>query len=163
MNEGMMTRTRSRAVYEPALFRYAKELGLGKYLRLSHGEDNTGGREKSSILSDALEAVIGAIFLDGGIASAKEFILGFVEESIAEAVKTVSAKDYKTLLQEYVQHNKAGELEYTVIGLNGPDHKRVFTMQVSIGGVVYGFGDGSTKQEAGQNAAKATLELLNRI
>ena len=76
-------------------------------------------------------------------------------------VQSVSAKDYKTLLQEYVQHHRCGELEYTVIGINGPDHKRVFTMQVSIGGIVYGFGDGGTKQEAGQNAAKATLELLN--
>lgn len=163
MNEGMMTRTRSRAVYEPALFRVAKELDLGKYLRLSHGEDNTGGREKPSILSDALEAVIGALFLDGGIEPAKRFILGFADESIADAVRSLSAKDYKTLLQEYVQHNHSGDLEYTVIGINGPDHKRVFTMQVSIGGVVYGFGDGGTKQEAGQNAAKATLELLNQI
>lgn len=162
MNEGMMTRTRSRAVYEPALYRVAKDLELGKYLRLSHGEDNTGGRDKPSILSDALEAVIGALFLDGGLDAAKRFVLGFVDKSIAEAVKSVTAKDYKTLLQEYVQHNHTGELEYTVIGISGPDHKRVFTMQVSIGGVVYGFGEGTTKQEAGQNAAKATLELLDQ-
>lgn len=162
MNEGMMTRTRSRAVYEPALYRVAKELELGKYLRLSHGEDNTGGRDKPSILSDALEAVIGALFLDGGLDAAKRFVLGFVDKSIAEAVKSVTAKDYKTLLQEYVQHNHTGELEYTVIGISGPDHKRVFTIQVSIGGVVYGFGEGTTKQEAGQNAAKATLELLDQ-
>lgn len=162
MNEGMMTRTRSRAVYEPALYHVAKELGLGNYLRLSHGEENTGGRDKPSILSDALEAVIGALFLDGGIEPAKRFVLSFVKKSIEEAVQSVSAKDYKTLLQEYVQHNHTGELEYTVIGISGPDHKRVFTMQVSIGGVVYGFGDGSTKQEAGQNAAKATLELLSQ-
>lgn len=163
MNEGMMTRTRSRAVYEPALFRVAKELDLGRYLRLSHGEENTGGREKPSILSDALEAVIGALFLDGGIDAAKPFIHSFIEVSICEAVKSLSAKDYKTLLQEYVQHRHCGELDYTVIGINGPDHKRVFTMQVSIGGVVYGFGEGSTKQEAGQNAAKATLELLSGV
>lgn len=162
MNEGMMTRTRSRAVYEHALYKAAKELDLGKYLRLSHGEENTGGRDKPSILSDALEAVIGALFLDGGISAAKPFVLSFAVESIAEAVKSVTAKDYKTLLQEYVQHNHTGELEYTVIGISGPDHKRVFTMQVSIGGVVYGFGEGSTKQEAGQNAAKATLELLDQ-
>lgn len=162
MNEGMMTRTRSRAVYEPALFKAAMRFGIGDYLRLSHGEENTGGRSKPSILSDALEAVIGAIFLDGGITAAKPFVLGFVEESIEDAVRSVTAKDYKTLLQEYVQHHHSGELDYTVIGISGPDHKRVFTMQVSIGGVVYGFGEGGTKQEAGQNAAKATLELLNR-
>ncbi|MCH5278530.1 MAG: ribonuclease III [Christensenellaceae bacterium] len=162
MNEGMMTRTRSRAVYEPALYEVAQNFELGKYLLLSHGEENTGGREKPSILSDALEAVIGAMYLDGGVDCAKTFILGFVKQSIEEAIKSVSAKDYKTLLQEYVQHTRQGNLEYTVIGINGPDHKRVFTMQVSIGGVVYGFGDGGTKQEAGQNAAKATLELLSQ-
>lgn len=162
MNEGLMTRTRSRAVYEPALYKVAEELDLGQYLLLSHGEENTGGREKPSILSDALEAVIGAIYLDGGFEPAKKFILSFVKTSIENAIKSVTVKDYKTLLQEYVQHNHCGELKYTVIGINGPDHKRVFTMQVSIGDVVYGFGDGSTKQEAGQNAAKTTLELLNQ-
>lgn len=162
MNEGMMTRTRSRAVYEPALFEVAQRLDLGEYLLLSHGEENTGGREKPSILSDALEAVIGAIYLDGGMENARKFILSFVKVSIENAIRSVSAKDYKTLLQEYVQRSHSGELEYTVIGINGPDHKRVFTMQINIGGVVYGFGEGGTKQEAGQNAAKATLELLNQ-
>ena len=158
----MMTRTRARTVCETALNIVAKELELGKYLLLSHGEENTGGREKPSILSDALEAVIGSIFLDGGIECAKRFILSFIKNSVEEAARSLSAKDYKTLLQEYVQHYHSGELEYKVIGMSGPDHKRVFTMCVSIDGVVYGFGDGGTKQEAGQNAAKATLELLNR-
>lgn len=162
MNEGMMTRTRARTVCESALNLVAKELELGKYLLLSHGEENTGGREKPSILSDALEAVIGSIFLDGGIECAKRFILSFIKNSVEEAARSLSAKDYKTLLQEYVQHYHSGELEYKVIGMSGPDHKRVFTMCVSIDGVVYGFGDGGTKQEAGQNAARATLELLNR-
>ncbi len=163
MNEGMMTRTRSRAVYEPSLFDAAKKIDLGRYILLSHGEENTGGREKPSILSDALEAVIGAIYLDGGMDNAEKFILSFVKETIASAIKTVSVKDYKTLLQEYVQHTHKGELGYTVVGISGPDHKRVFTMQVTIGDTVYGFGEGGTKQEAGQNAAKATLELLNQI
>ena len=149
MNEGMMTRTRARTVCESALNIVAKELELGKYLLLSHGEENTGGREKPSILSDALEC-------------AKRFILNFIKNSVEEAARSLSAKDYKTLLQEYVQHYHSGELEYKVIGMSGPDHKRVFTMCVSIDGVVYGFGDGGTKQEAGQNAARATLELLNR-
>lgn len=162
MNEGLMTRTRSRVVYEPALFEVARKLDLGSYLLLSHGEENTGGRERPSILSDAIEAVIGAIYLDGGFEPAKHFILSFARSSVDEAHKSVSVKDYKTLLQEYVQHKHSGDLKYTVIGISGPDHKRVFTMQVSIGGIVYGFGDGSTKQEAGQNAAKATLELLNQ-
>ena len=162
MNEGTMTRVRARAVCEPALYDVAKRLDLGKYIRLSHGEEHTGGRHKPSILSDALEAVIGAMFLDGGIDCARRFVLSFVKTSVEEAVRTVSVKDYKTLLQEQVQRNHDGDLEYTVIGVSGPDHKRVFTMQVSIAGVVYGFGSGTTKQTAGQNAAKATLELLNR-
>lgn len=162
MNEGLMTRTRSRAVYEPALYDAALHLDLGSYLLLSHGEENTGGRDKPSILSDALEAVIGAIYLDGGFVPAKRFILSFVKKSIHAAIKTVSVKDYKTLLQEYVQRKHSGELKYTVIGISGPDHNREFTMQVSIGDVVYGFGSGRTKQEAGQMAAKATLELLNQ-
>ncbi len=104
MNEGMMTRTRARTVCESALNLVAKELELGKYLLLSHGEENTGGREKPSILSDALEAVIGSIFLDGGIECAKRFILSFIKNSVEEAARSLSAKDYKTLLQEYVQH-----------------------------------------------------------
>lgn len=134
-----MTRTRARTVCESALNIVAKELELGKYLLLSHGEENTGGREKPSILSDALEAVIGSIFLDGGIECAKRFILSFIKNSVEEAARSLSAKDYKTLLQEYVQHYHSGELEYKVIGMSGPDHKRVFTMCVSIDGVVYGF------------------------
>ena len=115
MNEGMMTRTRARTVCESALNIVAKELELGKYLLLSHGEENTGGREKPSILSDALEAVIGSIFLDGGIECAKRFILSFIKNSVEEAARSLSAKDYKTLLQEYVQHYHSGELEYKVI------------------------------------------------
>lgn len=163
MNEGMMTRTRSRAVYEHALFEVASALDIGRLLLLSHGEENTGGREKPSILSDALEAVIGAVYLDGGLNAAKKFILSFVKPSIESAIESISAKDYKTLLQEYVQHYHTGNLEYTVIGITGPDHQRIYTMQVTIGDVVYGFGEGGSKQEAGQNAAKATLELLNEI
>jgi ribonuclease-3 len=163
MNEGLMTRVRSRAVYENALFDAAMKIDLGKYLLLSHGEEHTGGREKPSILSDALEAVIGAMYIDGGIEPAKRFILSFAVDFINEAVRTVTVKDHKTLLQEYVQQNHAGALEYTVISASGPDHKRVFTMEVSIGGVPYGRGQGNSKQEAGQNAAHATLMMLGAL
>ena len=163
MNEGLMTRVRSRAVYENALFDAARGIGLGKYLLLSHGEEHTGGREKPSILSDALEAVIGAMYIDGGIEPVKRFILGFAVEFINEAVKTVSVKDYKTLLQEYVQQNHSGNLEDTVLTVSGPDHKREFTMEVSINGRSLGKGRGGSKQEAGQNAAHATLMMLGAI
>ena len=163
MNEGLMTRVRSRAVYENALFGAAMNIGLGKYLLLSHGEEHTGGREKPSILSDALEAVIGAMFIDGGIEPAKRFILGFAVDYINDAIKTISVKDYKTLLQEYIQQNHSGSLEYEVVSVSGPDHKRVFTMEAVISGKPYGKGQGYSKQEAGQNAAHATLAMLGAI
>ena len=163
MNEGMMTRVRARAVYENALFDAASELGLGDYLLLSHGEEHTGGRRKPSILSDALEAVIGAMYLDGGIEPVKRFILGFAAESIKSAIKTVTVKDYKTLLQEHIQKNHSGNLEYEVVSVTGPDHKRVFTMEVRVNGTPFGKGQGSSKQEAGQNAAHATLVMLGAL
>ena len=160
MNEGLMTRIRSRAVYENALFDAAKSLGLGNYLLLSHGEEHTGGRDKPSILSDALEAVIGAMYLDGGIEPVKRFILSFAVNFINDAVKTVSVKDNKTLLQEYIQQNHTGSLEYEVISVSGPDHRRIFTIEAVINGKPYGRGCGNSKQEAGQNAAHATLVML---
>ncbi len=163
MNEGLMTRIRSRAVYESALFEAARGIELGKYLLLSHGEDHTGGREKPSILSDALEAVIGAMYIDGGIEPCKAFILSFAVKFINEAVKTVTVKDFKTLLQEHIQQNHSGSLEYNVVSVSGPDHKRVFTMEALINGVPYGKGQGSSKQEAGQNAAHATLVMLGAM
>ena len=163
MDEGLMTRVRSRAVYENALYDAARQIDLGRYLLLSHGEEHTGGREKPSILSDALEAVIGAVFIDGGIEPAKRFILSFAVESVREAVKTITVKDYKTQLQEHVQQAHKGELEYNVINVSGPDHKRVFTMQVCLNGKEYGIGQGNSKQEAGQNAAHATLAMLGLI
>ncbi len=163
MNEGLMTRIRARAVYENALFDAACGIGLGEYLLLSHGEEHTGGREKPSILSDALEAVIGAMYIDGGIEPAKRFVMGFARSAINDAIKTITVKDFKTQLQEYVQQEHIGELEYSVIGVSGPDHKRVFTMQAGINGKSYGIGQGNSKQEAGQNAAHATLVMLGVI
>jgi len=163
MDEGLMTRIRSRAVYENALYDAARGIELGKYLLLSHGEEHTGGRDKPSILSDALEAVIGAMFIDGGIEPAKHFILSFAQSSVQEAIKTITVKDYKTRLQEHVQQSHSGELDYKVINISGPDHKRVFTMQVWLAGKGYGIGQGSSKQEAGQNAAHATLAMLGLI
>ncbi len=160
MNEGLMTRVRSRAVYENALFDAATGINLGNYLLLSHGEEHTGGREKPSILSDALEAVIGAMYIDGGIEPAKRFILSFAVSFINDAIRTVTVKDNKTLLQEYIQQQHAGSLEYEVISVTGPDHKREFTIEVSLNGKPYGRGKGSSKQEAGQNAAHATLIML---
>ena len=163
LNEGVMTRVRALCVCEGALLRAAGKLGLGKYLLLSHGEEHSGGREKPSILADAVEAVIGAVFLDGGMAPAKALVLRVTEGGIEHAVQSVNTKDYKTMLQEYVQKKHLGNVTYDLVDASGPDHMRVFTLQAVIAGEKKGIGSGSSKQEAGQRAAKATLTELGLV
>ena len=163
LNEGVMTRVRAICVCEGALHRAANKLCLGKYLLLSHGEEHSGGREKPSILADAVEAVIGAVFLDGGMAPAKELVLKVAEGSIEHAVQSVNTKDYKTMLQEYVQKKHLGNVTYDLVEASGPDHMRVFTLQAVIAGEKKGIGSGNSKQEAGQRAAKATLAELGLV
>jgi len=156
-DEGAMTRLRAQTVCEGALFEIAKELGLGEALLLGRGEDHSGGRDKPSILSDALEAVIGALYIDGGMETARGFILSFIDGSVDAALKGGALKDYKTMLQEYVQKRHMGAIAYHLLGSSGPDHSKVFTMEVTIAGIPSGIGEGHTKQEAGQRAAKAAL------
>lgn len=160
MDEGLMTRARALAVYERALHQIALSLGLGEALLLSRGEERSGGREKPSILADAMEAVIGAVYLDGGLAAAGALILRYAAKSIEEAASGITGKDYKTMLQEYVQKNHMGMVNYVFTGSSGPDHKKVFYMQVEVGAAVMGEGEGGSKQEAGQRAAKMALEKL---
>lgn len=161
LNEGVMTRVRSLAVCENALYEVAKKCGVGAMLRLSHGEERTGGREKPSILSDALEAVIGAIYLDGGWEAADAFILRFAEERIKASVENINTKDYKTQLQEYAQKEHLGEVEYLIIEESGPAHQKEFTIQAIVGDKPYGRGQGGSKRAAGQIAAKAALDVLH--
>lgn len=156
-DEGAMTRLRAQTVCEGALFEIAKELGLGEALLLGRGEDHSGGRDKPSILSDALEAVIGALYIDGGMETARGFILSFIDGSVEAALKGGALKDYKTMLQEYVQKRHMGAIAYRLLGSSGPDHSKVFMMEVTIAGIPSGIGEGHTKQEAGQRAAKAAL------
>lgn len=163
LNEGVMTRVRSLSVCEGALHKSAVGFGLGNYLLLSHGEEHSGGRSKPSILADAMEAVIGAVFLDGGMGEAKRLVLHAVEGHIERAVRNVNTKDYKTLLQEHVQKQHQGNVMYDLIDTSGPDHQRVFTLQAVIAGEPKGVGSGGSKQEAGQKAAKATLEGLGLL
>ena len=163
LNEGQMTRARAITVCEPTLFAAAKQIGIGEYLRLSHGEENTGGREKPSILSDALEAVIGAIFLDGGMDAAKEFVLSFAVADIKKAAAGAITKDFKTQLQEFVQMEHRGTLKYELTGQSGPDHKKTFMMQVCLNGEVIGRGEGSSKQTAGQSCAKQALIAFGQL
>ena len=148
--EGDLTKLRASIVCEPTLALCTKEMNLGKYLYLGKGEDMTGGRSRKSILSDALEAVIGAIYLDGGFASAKEFIDRFILNDI-EHKKLFF--DSKTILQEVVQAKAEGELSYQLIREEGPDHDKKFIVEARIGAKTYGQGTGRTKKGAEQEAA----------
>lgn len=161
LDEGRMTRARAATVCESALFDAAARLGIPEALRLGHGEERTGGRDKPSIVSDAYEAVIGAIFLDGGIGAAKAFVLRNQEEVLKTAAKGRQEKDYKTALQEYVQKRHLGQIQYRLAGEKGPDHRKEFHMELLLRGVVLSEGIGGSKQEAGQRAAEAALSLLN--
>ena len=156
-DEGAMTRLRAQAVCEGALYEVAREYGLGAMLLLGRGEDHSGGREKPSILSDAVEAVIGALYIDGGMEVAKGFIMRFVHNSVADAMAGRLIKDHKTMLQEYVQKRHMGQIVYELTGSSGPDHNKTFTMRVLVAGETAGIGEGRTKQEAGQQAARAAL------
>lgn len=152
--EGELTKMRASLVCEPTLAFCTKDMQLGDYLLLGRGEERTGGRERNSILSDTLEAVIGAIYLDGGFASAKEFILKFILTDIAHKQLFY---DSKTILQETVQGRGMGDLSYQLIGENGPDHDKVFTIELCIGGKSVSTGEGHTKKAAEQEAAYNAL------
>ncbi len=158
--EGELTRFRASIVCEPTLARCARELGIGSYLYLGKGEDAEGGRERDSILSDALEALIGAIYLDGGFANAKEFVFRFVMNDL-EHKKLFY--DSKTILQELVQARQEGGLSYELSGEEGPDHAKVFHVRAFVGGTAVSEGEGRTKKAAEQMAAyRAILKLREK-
>ena len=149
-SEGDLTKLRASLVCEPTLAICTREMELGKYLFLGKGENLTGGRNRNSILSDALEAVIGAIYLDGGFANAKEFVLKYVLNDM-EHKKLFF--DSKTIFQEMVQGNIPGEISYHPLGESGPDHDKTFSVEVWIGEQCMGQGSGRTKKAAEQMAA----------
>lgn len=161
--EGDLTKIRAGVVCENALFEYAVKLDLGAYLLLGRGEENTGGRTRKSILADAFEAVIAAIYLDGGFEAAREFVLPFVVEASAKLMKSGKTEDYKTLLQKFIQQAKGEVLEYEVISESGPSHAKTFEVQVKLNNNVIGAGFGSTKREGEQQAAKQALILFGEI
>lgn len=158
--EGRMTRIRAQLVCEESLHRVAGELGLGEYMRLGRGEEHTGGRSRTSILADAVEALIAAMYLDGGMDVARSFI----ERYILPALETGSEAfgDCKTQLQELVQRKSGSVLTYELLGESGPDHDKTFTSQVSLNGRPLGSGSGRTKKEAEQAAARAALRELGQ-
>lgn len=161
MPEGRMTRLRAELVCEQSLHRVALELHLGDYLRLGKGEEHNGGRERASILSDAVEAVIAAMYLDAGMETAA----GFIHRCLLDDVRTIetpSFTDYKTALQELVQRQSGQVLSYELVGEEGPDHAKTFRMQVYLNGEPVGLGTGRTKKEAEQTAAASALEALRK-
>ena len=155
--EGVLTRTRAALVCEESLAEVAGLLDLGAYLKLGRGEESGGGRHRPSIVADAVEAVIAAVYLDGGIGSARKLISHF----ILEREKEMGAnRDHKTALQELVQRESGQVLEYRLLGATGPDHAKVFRVEVDLNGEAVGAGEGRSKKEAEQNAARAAIEKL---
>ncbi len=158
--EGKLTKYRAIIVCEETLAELAKSLDLGEFILFSKGEEATGGRQRQSILADALEALIAAIFMDGGIAAAKTFVLKLFAEKINDAVKGRIFLDYKTALQEKVQAERQQTIEYKIIAETGPDHLKEFVAIVLIGDKQYGSGNGKSKKEAEQQAAKVAIARL---
>ncbi len=158
--EGELTKLRAAVVCEGALCEIAKELGIQKELRLGHGEETGGGRNRPSILADATEALLGAVYKDGGIEPARELVLRFIPRKVDAAIEGGAYKDYKTMLQEIVQKNKQETLEYRLAGQSGPDHNKRFKMELLINANVFASGTGRSKKEAEQLAAKQALQLM---
>ena len=158
--EGELTRMRADMVCESSLARIAGQLDLGKHLLLGHGEERFGGRSRASILADAVESVIAASFLDGGMDAAKGIITRFVLCDVP--VSRLHNVDYKTSLQELVQQKKNQTLCYRLVGESGPDHDKVFTAQVLLNDQVIGEGTGSSKKRAEQDAARVAMEKLKK-
>lgn len=155
--EGEMTKKRAACVCEKSLYGFAKEIDLGKYILLGKGEEHTGGRNRPSILADAFEAVIAAIYLDGGLECAKEFVLKFIKTA---ATNQPRFSDYKTALQEIIQKNPDEHLTYILVGESGPDHNKRFEVEVHLNSNVIGSGIGISKKSAEQAAAQKALELM---
>jgi len=161
MPEGQMTRFRAELVCEQSLYEVALSLDLREYIKLGKGEENTGGRDRESILADAVEAIIAALYLDGGLQVAKNFI----DKNILAGINTAEShqmSDYKTALQEYVQRKSGQSLSYVLLSESGPDHNKSFTMQVQLNDKPIGMGQGRTKKEAEQFAAKNGLEEISK-
>lgn len=157
--EGELTKLRASLVCEKSLFEFAKKINLGKYLVLSKGERNNGGSERPSILSDAFEALIAAIYIDGGMENASKYVLGFIIPAIKNTKKK-RINDYKTTLQEIIQKNPGEHLEYVLVNESGPDHNKHFVVEVHLNSNVIGKGGGRSKKEAEQQAAREALELM---
>jgi len=155
-SEGELTRMRAAAVCEPALFAYAQQIGLGEALLLGRGEAATGGAQRPSIMADAFEALIAAIYLDGGAKPCKAFVLRFLREDTTR----LAMVDSKTQLQQIIQQNPEEAVEYVLVDEQGPDHEKVFVVEVRLHSNVLGLGHGRSKKLAEQAAAAEALKLM---
>lgn len=162
LNEGGLTRLRAEVVALPSLAELAKSLGLGTFLLLGKGEERSGGRDKASLLADALEALFGAVFLDGGYAAAREVILPLYAP-LLNLAESDEGQDYKSRLQEFLQASQRSLPEYRLVGTRGPDHERSYRVEVLLDEQVRGDGEGRSKKAAEQAAAKAALIALNAL
>lgn len=158
--EGDLTRIRAALVCEQSLYEVAQKLDLGQYLKLGRGEEAGGGRSRTSILADATEAVFAAVYLDGGITEASALIHRCLLEAEREEAVEERRRDYKTALQELVQRQADQTLTYHMAGEQGPDHDKTFVVEVLLNGTIVGRGEGHSKKEAEQDAAKAALERI---
>ena len=157
--EGELTKLRASLVCEKSLYEFALRFGLNQFLLLGKGEEMTGGRERPSIIADAFEALLAAIYLDGGMEEATKFVLHFIPEHLSlKQAKGLS--DYKTTLQEIIQQNREEKVEYVLISESGPDHDKTFEVEVHLNSNVIGRGCGKSKKQAEQLAAKEALELM---
>ena len=157
--EGELTKLRAALVCETSLYEFSKELNIGEFMLLGKGEQQYKGNERPSILADAFEAVLAAIYLDGGMNPAKELVLRFVKEDLIHTEK-ITFKDYKTKLQEVIQKNPEERLEYVLVDEQGPDHNKEFTVDIMLNSNVIATGKGRSKKAAEQSAASKARELM---
>ncbi|MDO5491183.1 MAG: ribonuclease III [Bacillota bacterium] len=160
--EGFLSRVRATIVCERSLAEKAGQIGLGGFLRLGHGEEKTGGRQRSSVLADAMEAVMGAVYLDGGFDQVRRMTLALFAREIGETARGhYQTHDYKTRLQEVLQARGITDIRYAVLKEDGPDHDKTFTTGLYVGGQLQSEGTGKSKKEAQQQAARNILEREN--
>ncbi|MCC8196191.1 MAG: ribonuclease III [Ruminococcus sp.] len=160
--EGELSKTRATLVCEKSLAKFAEQIDLKEYIYLGKGELSNGGKNRPSIISDAFEAVIAAVYLDGGFEVAKKYVLRFIPENVEEAAAK-EYDDYKTVLQEIIQKNPEESVEYELVSESGPAHRRSFTVDVMLNSNVIGTGTASSKKRAEQLAAKEALKLMGTL
>lgn len=163
MPEGQLTRARANIVCEQSLFLAAEKLNIGYYIAMSKGEENTGGRNRASILADAFEAIIAAIYIDGGITEATKFVQSVMKSIIESSIDNKIFNDYKSFFQEHVQKYDLGSISYKLISETGPDHFKEFHMALFLDDKIVGKGKGNSKKDAQQSAAKDAMRVMGLI